>query len=150
MSDPFSIAASVTGLVAFGLKTCTAVTSYLDAFKSRNQEVEAAKQQARGIYDLLATVETSIAKISPTHQSSTSAVRACIVACEQEISALERLIFELQGSNSMSHNNRIMLSMKEQGQKLTYAFHRSRLEKLQAQLAKVTGTLQTALQAAGL
>ncbi|KAJ0114451.1 hypothetical protein J7T55_010841 [Diaporthe amygdali] len=150
MSDPLSIAASVTGLVAFGLKTCTAVTSYLDAFKSSNQEVESAKQQAQGMYNLLATVEKSIAKISPIHQSSTSAVRTCIATCEKEVVALESLVSELQGSTSGSHDSRITLSMKEQGQKLTYAFHRSRLEKLQAQLAKVIGTLQTALQVAGL
>ena len=99
---------------------------------------------------LLTTMETSIKKISPCHESSSSVVRACMATCNLEIAALEALVTELQGTTAIGQDSRVWSKMKENGKKLTYAFHRPKLDRLQAQLAKVTGTLQMALQVLGM
>lgn len=150
MSDPFSIAASAAGLAGFGLKTCTAVTSYLDAIKSRSQEIERARQEAQTMHRLLTTIDTSTNKISSSHESSISGLRACMETCKLDIAALETLVSELAGCASVDQDSGVWFNMKEQGKKLTYPFHRSKLDKLQAQLSKVTDSLQMALQAAGM
>lgn len=148
MSDPLSTGASVVGLIGFGLKTCNAVMTYLDAVKSRSQEIEGAKKEVQTIRHLLATIENSTDKISSCHESSKSAVRACMATCHIEITALEALIFTLQSSTAVGQDSRVWHNIRDQGKKLTYPFHRSKLDRLQAQLSKVTGTLQVALQAA--
>lgn len=148
MSDPLSIIASVAGLTGFGLKICTTVTNYLDAIKSRSQEIERAKQEVQTIRHLLTTIENSRDKISSCHESSKSAVGSCLATCNMEIAALEALVSELQNSAAGGQDSRIWHNIRDQGKKLTYSFHRSKLERLQAQLAKVTGTLQVALQVA--
>lgn len=150
MSDPFSIVASAAGLVGFGLKTCTAVTSYLDAIRSRSQEVERAKKESQTMHRLLTAIGISINKISSSHDSSISAVRACVETCKLDIAALETIVSESPGSPAVGQDSRVRLNMKEQGKKLMYPFHRSKLDKLQAQLARVTDSLQMALQAAGM
>ncbi|KAG6358031.1 hypothetical protein INS49_013915 [Diaporthe citri] len=150
MSDPFSIVASAAGLVGFGLKTCTAVTDYLDAIKSRSQEIERAKHEVQTVHHLLTTTKNSTVKISSCHESSKSAVRACLTTCNKEIAALEALIPELQGSTAVGQDSNIWHNIRDQGKKLTYPFRRSKLDRLQAQLAKVTRTLQVALQVAGI
>lgn len=102
------------------------------------------------MHRLLTTIDTSINKVSSSHESSVSAVRACMETCKLDIAALETIVSELPGSAAAGQDSRVWLNMKEQGKKLAYPFHRSKLDKLQAQLAKVTGSLQMALQAAGM
>lgn len=148
MSDPLSTLASVVGLVGFGKKTCNAVMTYLDAVKSRSQEIERAKKEVQTIRHLLTTIENSTDKISSRHESSKSTVRACMATCHMEIVALEALLFKLQDSTVVGQDSRLWHNIRDQGKKLTYSFHRSKLDRLQTQLHKVIGTLHVALQVA--
>lgn len=150
MSDPLSPVASVAGVVGFGLTICTGVMAYLDAINSRSQEIEHAKQEAQTMRQLLTTIDNSIKKTSLSHASSTSAVRACMETCNREIAALEALVAGLQVSTVVGQDNRVWSNMKEHGKKLTYALNRPKLDRLQAQLAKVTVKLQVALQVLGM
>lgn len=124
--------------------------TYLDAIKSRSQDIESTKKEVRTIRHLLATIENSTDKISSCQESSKSAVRACTVTCHTEIAALEALVSELQGSTVVGYDSRLWDSIRNQGKKLTYPLHRSKLHRLQDQLAKVIVTLQLALQVAGM
>lgn len=102
------------------------------------------------MHQLLTTIDTSINRICSSHESSASAVRTCMATCKLEIAALESLVSELQGSRTVVQDSRIWLDIKNHGKKLTYPFHRSKLDRLLAQLSKVTGALQVALQVAGM
>lgn len=148
MSDPLSTVASVVGLISFGQKTCNAVMTYLDAVKSRSQEIESAKKEVQIIRHLLKTIENSMDKISSRHEDSKSTVRACIANCHKELAALEAVVSELQGSTVVEKDSCLWNNIRDQGKKLTYPFHRSKLDRLRAQLDKVTRTLQVALQVA--
>lgn len=148
MSDPLSTVASVVGLIGFGKKTCNAVMTYLDAVKSRSEEIECARKEVQTIRHLLATIENSTDKISSCHESSKSGVRACMETCHREIAALESLVSELQGPTAVSNDGRLWNNIRDQGKKLTYPFHRSKLDRLRAQLDKVIRTLHVALQVA--
>lgn len=148
MSDPLSTTASVAGLIGRGQITCNAVMNYLDAIKSRSQEIERAKQEVQTIRHLLTTIENSTDKISSCHESSKSTVRACMATCHREIAVLEALVSELQGPTAVGQESRLWNNIRDQGKKLTYPFHRSKLDRLQVQLDKVIRTLQVALQVA--
>lgn len=102
------------------------------------------------MHQLLTTMDTSINRVCSSHESSASAVRTCMATCKLEIAALESLVSELHGSRTVVQDSRIWLDIKNHGKKLTYPFHRSKLDRLLAQLTKVTGTLQVTLQVAGM
>lgn len=150
MSDPLSTWASVAGLIGLGHKTCNAAMTYLDAIKSRSQEIERAEKEVQTIRHLLSTIENSTDKISSCHESSKSAVTACMATCHREIVALEALVSELQGPTAVGQESRLWNNIRDQGKKLAYPFHRSKLDRLQTQLDKVVRTLQVALQVAGM
>lgn len=148
MGDPLSIAASAAGLISLGLTVCSGITSYLDAVRSRAEDVDAARRQADGIRNMLFIVDESIEKPNYIDTASVDAARACLQTCTIEVKALDLLVDEI-GKTTLPATT-IRLKIKEQKKRFTYAFKKEELERLEQHLARVHSTLQGALQVLGL
>jgi hypothetical protein len=144
MADPLSMAASVAGLVSLGVQVYSGISTYLDALRGRDDELRSARQGAKTLGDVVYVIEQLIPRLQAKSQMHASAVSECVQSCQTELASFQDFLHELGSSPNSSGTFRE--SVRDHKKKLTYAFHRSNLDRLESRLGKVNGTLQTALQ----
>lgn len=144
MSDPLSTAASVAGLVSLGLQVYSGVSTYLDAVQGRDDDLESARQNAKNLEETLRFIEQSIPRLQANHQIHVVTISKCVQSCRIQLTSLQDLLHKLGASPNLSGSFRD--DVRDRKKKLAYPFHRSNLDRLESQLGKVYGTLQTALQ----
>ncbi|RYP90381.1 hypothetical protein DL770_003528 [Monosporascus sp. CRB-9-2] len=142
MADPVSVVGLVAGLASLGIQVCGGITDYLDAVKSRAEDVASARRQAQCFKSVLQIIQTTVTQVDSNHRVSTTAVVECIKSCETELRTLESFVSELTGDVTSPANFKDKI--KEQSRKLSYAFNRSKLDQLEARLARANGIFQTA------
>ncbi|RYP43504.1 hypothetical protein DL768_009892 [Monosporascus sp. mg162] len=148
MADPVSVVGLVAGLASLGIQVCGGITDYLDAVKCRADDIASARRQAQSFKNVLQIIQTTVAQVDSNHQVASTAVVECIKSCEAELNTLESFVSELIGDATSLAN--FKGKIKEQTKKLSYAFNRSKLDQLEARLARANGIFQTALQSLGL
>ncbi|RYP37239.1 hypothetical protein DL767_003058 [Monosporascus sp. MG133] len=148
MADPISVVGLVAGLASLGIQVCGGITNYVDAVKCRADDVASARRQAQSFKNLLQIIQATVAQVDSNHRVSTTAVVECIKSCETELKTLESFVSELTGDVTSPAN--FKGKIKEQTRKLSYAFNRSKLDQLEARLARANGIFQTAVQSLGL
>lgn len=144
MADPLSSVASVAGLVSLGLQVYSGISTYLDAVRGRNDDLESARQGAKTLEDTVRFIQQLMPQLHANHQMHSVPVAECVQSCQAQLASLRDLLNKL-GSSSSS-NDSFWENFRDQRKKLAYPFHRSNLNRLESRLGKVNGTLQTALQ----
>lgn len=150
MAELLGVAASVTGVLGFGMQVCSGVSKYLEAVKAREKELRSARANAARMTQLLDAAQRSSSALAPRHDLSAEPVRRCVAACEHEIRALDDLLSSLSCSFATSTGANVRERLKQHARTATYAFHRDGIDRLQTQMSRVNEALQTALQIAGL
>ncbi|RYP62588.1 hypothetical protein DL771_009667 [Monosporascus sp. 5C6A] len=147
MADPISVVGLVAGLASLGIQVCGGITHYLDAVKCHADDVASARRQARSFKDVLQIIQETVTLVDSDHRIPATAVVECIKSCEAELKILESFVSELTGDATSPAN--FKGKIKEQTKKLSYAFNRSKLDQLEAKLARANGIFQTAVQSLG-
>ncbi|RYP68436.1 hypothetical protein DL771_006700 [Monosporascus sp. 5C6A] len=148
MHLPFNsgLAASVAGLLSLGLQITGGIVKYLDAFESRREELAYVRQQNDALTSTLLAIETASSSFQGQRPEFTAAVTQTIQSCKKELSAVEVLRVELADGDTTTWTMRLENKKK----KLTYAFHRSKVQQLGQRLQQANKVLQLTLTGLGL
>lgn len=149
MSDPLSLLALTAGLVSLGLQVYGGTVSYLDALKSRGEDVAAVSREVESLEHALVIIK-SIAE-TESHQDdelSLAQIQSCLQSCHTEMASLKAFLDELIAFSNRGPS--LSEKVKKQSRKLAFSFHRPKLELLQERLRRMNSILQLALQDLGL
>lgn len=141
-----ALAASVAGLVSLGLQITGGIVKYVDAIKSRREELEFVRYQTETLEGTLRAFEAS--KTSPLGQFSEIDAAAA--------GSLQLVFVELRGIKALhdelaDHGGRSLASRLENKKKrFTYAFKQTKIQELGQRLEKATNALQLAMSVMGL
>ncbi|KAH8649903.1 hypothetical protein BX600DRAFT_502266 [Xylariales sp. PMI_506] len=148
MADPLSVSGLVTGIVSLGLQVCGGVLDYLDALKCRTQEIAAAKRYVQNLEILIQAIKSSSARAQSQDAAVNTALRTCLESCDMQLKALDSLIGELTGANTTITD--WVQRAKQQKKKLSYAFDRTKVARVEARLSPAIDALQIAIQTLGI
>lgn len=95
MADPIGLAASVVGLVSFGLEVAKGIGPYIDGVKARKEELAAVSTSARRMQSLIDVLRNGMLGLSASNQAATSAVTSATKAFRGELGALAELLRDL-------------------------------------------------------
>lgn len=144
MAEALGVASGVAGLVSLGLEVVSGIESYIDAVKSRKEELATASTSVRNMRNLLDVLRVCLPSLSARHQAASSAATFSIKACEEELGGLSELLQDLLDLPAQKHG--IRGSIKQQKKALSYPFHRQNLDKLQRRLSRANNVLRIAMQ----
>lgn len=148
MADPLSIAGLVVGVVGFGLQTMETCSKYLDAIKCREQELASLRNDVIRFTELLQNLESLTVATDASHHKASKTIKACISDCHTHLKSFEELLNKVAKANHTSTG--LAGKLKSQSLKMSYAFNKGDLLRLEGQLTKANTSLQTALQTLGL
>ncbi|KAK7747718.1 hypothetical protein SLS62_008965 [Diatrype stigma] len=140
-AEGLGLAASVAGLVSLGLQLTGGIVKYLDAFESRQEDLINAKRQNDALMAGLLAIQTASSSFQGQHSQAIAAVIQNIQACETELTAAEALRVDLADCERSTWTMRL----ENQKKKMTYAFHRSKVQQLAQRLQQANGILQLSL-----
>ncbi|KAK8067259.1 hypothetical protein PG997_014006 [Apiospora hydei] len=143
--ESVGLAASVAGLLSLGLQVTGGLVAYLDALKSRGEELASVKRQNDSLAAALSAIKAAFSS-SLRNQHHIPAVMRSIQACEGELQAAEELLASLANCDTRTWRQR----MKTKTKKLTYSFDRSKIQQINQRLHHANGVLQLTLTGLGL
>ncbi|KAF4442048.1 hypothetical protein FACUT_2271 [Fusarium acutatum] len=137
-------AGTAIGIISFGLQLYTGLSEYLDAVKGREEDLLQAKNNARTLQCSLKAIEDTLSKVNG-NTIVQDAVEECKSSCESELTALHKLLSDLQGKpiNPADPISRAKSSM----QKWSYPFKKKNIARLEERLKSANNVLKTALSA---
>lgn len=140
-AEGLGLAASVSGLVSLGLQLTAGIFKYVDAFENRQEDLVNLKRQNDALSDSLRAIETASSSFQGQHPNFIAVVTQNLESCKQELNTAKAL------SDELSDGDRSTLTMrlKNQKKKLTYAFHRSKVQQLAQRLQQANAILQLSL-----
>ena len=141
MADPLSIAASVAGLVSFGLEVCRGLTDYYEAWKGYEADVTALQNAIDNLVHILVHFEDRLR--SPIHlkPDAVKTVLSHVAACREGLNTLQAKLDKVRarsGSGRMDKLDRF-------ARRATYPFKASTLAKLQEIVGELRQNLMAAL-----
>ncbi|KAK8070639.1 hypothetical protein PG997_010842 [Apiospora hydei] len=139
--DPLSLAASVVGLASFGLQVSGGISTYLDALKCREGELEAIRRQNAALRNTLAAIEATSTTIQHLSPRAAAAAAQTISSCADDLSALELFVAHLSESDLSTWR----LRLKGKARKLHYVFDRPKINQLHTRIAQSKAALQLAV-----
>jgi len=145
MADPISITSTAAGLVSLGIQVYDGLSKYLGAIKARAEELSSARRQADTLRSLLTAIEAALPSFRTEHAAETSPAQACLQACQTELGNLRAALSELEDKTSQQLAG-MRGKIAEGKRKLTYPFHRERLERLEQRIHSVNSSLQLAIE----
>lgn len=146
MMEAVGAAASVAGLVSLGIQVAQGISSYIDAIKTRKEELAAISKSVRHMYSSIDVLKNGIPSTPASYQAASSVVSTAIKACEEELEALSALLQSLLDFPSGQLHG-LESSVRQQKKTLSYPFHRPNLERLQRRLDSANGVLHIAIKA---
>ncbi|KAF5598039.1 hypothetical protein FPCIR_3312 [Fusarium pseudocircinatum] len=137
-------AGTAIGIISFGLQLYTGLSEYLDAVKGREEDLLQAKNNATTLQYSLKAIEDTLSKVND-NTIAQDAVEECKSSCESELTALHKLLNDLQGKpiNPSDPVSKARSSM----QKWSYPFKKKNIARLEERLKSANNVLKTALSA---
>lgn len=145
MADPFSVASGVAGLVSLGISLCNGLHRYLDAVKGRQEDITKVTQRVRLLESTVEALQDCERRLGGRYEKAATTVAVCLQLCGDELRALETTIKGLEPPSTPS--NSVMNKLDRGKLALAYPFNRQNLLRVEDQLSRVTGILNTAVQA---
>ena len=140
MADPLSVAASVVGVVSFGLQTCQGLLSYYDDCKSFDDTVRSFCQKVAGLLTTLEICEEALKNHEETR--AYTHVLESINVCRDGLDVLKGALDACQkhpkphGFRANFHNYR---------QQALFTFKKSHLQRLESTVSSLQNDFQTTL-----
>ncbi|KAI2602715.1 hypothetical protein GGR54DRAFT_653579 [Hypoxylon sp. NC1633] len=144
--ESLGLAASVAGLVSLGLQITSGIVKYIDAFEGRQEELAFLKQHNDALSATLSAIDASPSSFHGIRPEYISAVTQNVQSCKEELGAAEELRVDLADRDRSTGSMRLENTKR----KLTYAFHRSKIQQLAQRLQQANDVLQLTLTGLGL
>ncbi|KAI0384705.1 hypothetical protein F5Y04DRAFT_293031 [Hypomontagnella monticulosa] len=145
-AESIGLAASVAGLMSLGLQVTNGVVQYINAFKSRQEELVFLRQQNNTLSTTLSAIQRSSSRLQAQSAEFTAAMAQGVQSCQHELSAAEDLCADLSNCDRSTWATRL----NSKKGKITYAFHRPKIQQLAQRLQQANEVLQLALTGLGL
>ncbi|KAK6856593.1 hypothetical protein PG995_006780 [Apiospora arundinis] len=136
--DPLSLAASVAGLVSLGIQVTGGISTYLDALKCRDEELEVIRRQNVALRSTITAIETTTSAIQTLPHNTATAAAQGIKSCTDDLGVLEAFVAQLSGSDLSTWR----LRLKDKSRRLHYAFDRPKISQLHTRIGQSKATLQ--------
>lgn len=75
MADPFSIAASVAGILSLGIESCKLIVKYCDDFHCADEQIDSIALTAGGLLSTLQQIDTLLKETDGIHPKIASDIR---------------------------------------------------------------------------
>ncbi|KAF9880622.1 hypothetical protein CkaCkLH20_01664 [Colletotrichum karsti] len=144
-AESVGLAASVGGLVSLGLQIAGGILKYVDAFESRQDDLEFVRTNSEALKATLRVIETWANSPGQGPEAIAAATRS-MQLFEMELCNVKALHDELADLDGPDWTSRLANKKK----KLTYAFSRPKIQGLGQRLQKATNALQLTLNGLGL
>ncbi|KAI3327144.1 hypothetical protein HD806DRAFT_550738 [Xylariaceae sp. AK1471] len=145
MADAAGLA---VGVISLGLQLYAGVAGYIDSFKDRKNQLAAISAQTRNFQASITALQNVLPSITAKQTDGGAAASLALKTVEEELWALKLFLNKLEDSSSPAAGT--STTIQGHKNKLTYPFHRPRLEKLQKKLESANNALQTSIQVLGL
>lgn len=141
-AESIGLAASFAGLVSLGLQITRGIVQYVDAFESRQKDLDFVRDENEALHATLRVVNTSLGAHGQS-QEVTAAADLNMQLLKKELDSVKALYTDLADRNGQ--NWTIRLDNKKK--RFTYAFNRSKIQELGQRLQKASNALQLTLNA---
>ncbi|KAI1361372.1 hypothetical protein F5Y08DRAFT_314987 [Xylaria arbuscula] len=148
MAEAFAAAASAAGIVSLGLEVCEGLSTYIDAFRNRSEDISAIRRQVGGFQSSLAILRDALPDVDVKHQTAGNTAQAALDSCQLELNDLKAFMETLGDPKTLSHT--FESSLTHAKKKLAFPFQKKKLEALQKRLMIVNTSLDVATRAIGL
>ncbi|KAI1027653.1 hypothetical protein LB504_011649 [Fusarium proliferatum] len=147
MSDPFSIATGVAGLISLGITVCDGLHTYFSAIKDRKDDLAIVTQNVALFKFHIFAVQSSASKFGHRHSPAINGLQLSLINCEMQLQCLQKLLSELMPTGDPSLSKGIWRSQKLIAR---YPFDRKKLVQLEEYLLRANTTLCSFIQALNL
>lgn len=145
VAEAVGLAASVAGLVTLGLQLTCGILKYVDAFESRQKDLDFVREQSDALKATLLAVGEGLHSQGQSGEVI-AAVTQSMQSFAKELSSLQELHSDFADCGSQDWTAQVENKKK----KFAYAFNRPKIQELGQRLQKASDTLQLALNALGL
>lgn len=143
MTDPFSIASGVVGIISLGITVCNGLFEYLGAVKGGKQEVADNLHQARRLLSILQYLDEVQDQIDDTLDSDFSTLRESLSNSQRKLQDLDRFLVELRSPSNAPGTRE---HMKQMGRSLIYPYHQRKINALKDLLRGLLVELAVAIE----
>ncbi|SCN66212.1 uncharacterized protein FFB20_13807 [Fusarium fujikuroi] len=147
MSDALSVVGSAVGIISLGIQVCQGLVSYLQSFKSQDQEIQDSIKEAQTIVSLFNSVKYVLLTLDQ-HSARVIAVVDCLNDCEKKLRELQLFLHKLQKSSEPIKNTR--QKIKDARHSFAYPFLEGKLLSLRQSLQNLLQNLDLAVNIASL
>ncbi|KAF5635118.1 uncharacterized protein FTJAE_6501 [Fusarium tjaetaba] len=127
MSDPLSVAGSAVGIISLGIQVCQGLISYLQSFKSQDQDIQESLSDVQSVISILYSLKDILPKVEE-RSSGTPAIRRCLAESEEKLREFQQFSLKLRGTHSPEHN--VLRRMDNARLALLYPFREGKLKSL--------------------
>ncbi|OJI98805.1 hypothetical protein ASPVEDRAFT_80437 [Aspergillus versicolor CBS 583.65] len=100
MADPFSIAASVAGILSLGIESCKLIVKYCDDFHGADDQIESIALKAGGLSSTLQQINTLLKETDGVHPKIASDIREKVLQNETWITKINKRVANLSMASS--------------------------------------------------
>ncbi|KAF4439412.1 hypothetical protein FACUT_4167 [Fusarium acutatum] len=147
MSDALSVVGSAVGIISLGIHVCQGLVSYLQSFKSQDQDIQDSIRETQTIVSLLNSVKGGLLKLGQ-HSATAVAVVDCLKDSEEKLCELQVFLHKLQKSPEPSQDT--IQKIKNARHALIYPFLEGKLLALRQSLQDLLHNLDLAVNIASL
>ncbi|KAF5601698.1 uncharacterized protein FSUBG_8064 [Fusarium subglutinans] len=142
MSDPLSVAGSAVGIISLGIQVCQGLISYLQSFKSQDQDIQDSLKDVQTVVSILYSLKGILPKVDES-SSGTPAIRRCLAESEEKLREFQQFSLKLRGTQSQEHN--VLEKMGHASRALLYPFREGKLKSLSQSLKGLLQNLSLCL-----
>jgi hypothetical protein len=127
MSDPLSVAGSAVGIISLGIQVCQGLISYLQSFKSQDQDIQDSLNDIQTVTSILYSLKDVLPKVDKS-ASETPAIRRCLAESEEKLREFQQFSLKLRANESPKHD--VLGRMDHARRALLYPFREGKLKSL--------------------
>lgn len=95
MAGPFSIAASVAGILSLGIESCKLIVKYCDDFHCADEQIDSIALKAGGLLSTLQQIDTLLKETDGIHPKIASDIREKVLQNERWIKKIDERVARL-------------------------------------------------------
>ncbi|KAF5972316.1 hypothetical protein FCOIX_9393 [Fusarium coicis] len=127
MSDPLSVAGSAVGIISLGIQVCQGLISYLQSFKSQDQDIQDSLNDIQTVTSILYSLKGVLPKVDKS-ASEIPAIRRCLAESEEKLREFQQFSLKLRANESLNHD--VVGRMDHARRALLYPFREGKLKSL--------------------
>ena len=143
MSDPFSVAGSVAGLISLGIQSTQSLVDFYNSCKDLDSDLLSTTERLRSLLDVFQYLDKTISdrKVQADEGDLIKNIETTVKECD-------KLIRELQDECqkfSKTSSSGVKAAIQIAGRRATYPFQQSTLQKLDNNINEIRANLSSAL-----